>query len=284
MLQLGRFLLHAAHALLHRRRPAGTAPPGEGDPGLAVPAFGSSRRFPPGPAALHGGGGQRQPPPAAAAHLSASGHFSPRQARLPAAASRVIVSVAGGETQGCSRRAAARLAEAAAAPPGCHTAGSELPPREGAGSSPGAAAAAALLAGLGPEGSAPRPWLLPAGAKSRVLPPARGCSEERGAREKPIPLRGRRCDRCPLRWCGMRLAGDQWRCGAGQVVGRPVIDPGIHPPKLLRRFYCPRFRLSATRGLFSNPGPLLTSTLLSPGDRGCRILEGRGTSCLGNGK
>lgn len=191
MLQLRRFLLHAAHALLHRRRPAGTAPPGEGRPGTrrspaALPPPAAPRSLPPGPGAPRGAGGQRQAPPAAPAHLSASGHFSPRQARIPPAASRVIVSLAGGETHGCSRRAAAGLAEAAAAPPGCHTAGSALPPREGAGSLPGAAsqaaAAAALLASPGPGGRkrphkkkrcAPRPWLLPAGAKSRALPSTR---------------------------------------------------------------------------------------------------------------
>lgn len=97
VLQLRRFLLHAAHALLHRRRPAGAAPPGEGDRGAAVPtgraapAGSSEGRLPPGPgpgpgpcrACRWGSGWQRLPPTAASAHLSGAGHSSPRQARIP---------------------------------------------------------------------------------------------------------------------------------------------------------------------------------------------------------
>lgn len=169
---------------------AGWGGTGTRRPPAALPPPAAPGRLPPGSGALRGGDGQRQPRPAAPAHLSASGHFSPRQARIPPAASRVIVSLAGGETHGCSRRAAAGLAEAAAAPPGCHTAGSALPPREGpapAGGCSQAAAAAAVPASPGPGGrkrprsgerSAPHPWLLPAGAKSCVSPSTWGCRED----------------------------------------------------------------------------------------------------------
>lgn len=178
------------------------------------------------------------------------------------------MSLAGGETHGCSRRAAAGLAEAAAAPPGCHTAGSALPPREGAGSPPGAAsqaaAAAARPASPGPGGgkrprtgerSAPRPWLFPVGAKSRVLPSARGCSEEADptAREEMRPLPAQVVRAAPWQRSLEMQRGAGSRKGAG--------DLGFQPQKLLLPSCCSHFRLSTTQGLFSNPDPLLTSTL-----------------------
>lgn len=47
--------------------------------------------------------------------------------------------------------------------------------------------------------------------------------------------------------------------GAGSRKGDG--DLGFHPQKLLLPSCYPHFRLPATQGLFSNPGPQLTSTL-----------------------
>lgn len=47
--------------------------------------------------------------------------------------------------------------------------------------------------------------------------------------------------------------------GAGSRKG--ASDQGFRPQKLLLPSCCSHFCLSATQGLFSDPGPLLTSTL-----------------------
>lgn len=173
VLQLRRFLLHAAHTLLHA---AGLRAPHRrvrGDRGPAArPRWQLSEPPPARPPRLQSSsprvGGQRQPAPAASAHLSGAGHFSPRQARIPPTASRVIVSQAGGETHGCSRSQARR--------------GSSVPPRLSHG----------RVGAASPRGKGPAPRReLPA----KQLPPARLPAGPAAVRTTPpllsLPASGR---------------------------------------------------------------------------------------------
>lgn len=282
MLQLRRFLLHAAHALFHRRRPAGTAPPVSGERGLAGPAGSSGAPARP----RSSWRGWR----AATATSRRSGSPERLGSLFPSAASdpsrRFPCYCVTGRRRNTwlqpPRRSRARR-------------GSSGPPRL----SHGRVGAAPAARGR-----------LPAGAASQALlplspPPAPAREAESGGarRSAALPARGSfpRCkvpspphsdsddsfSECrqdallggalssgeadPSARAGMRLLPAQvaraapWRCslemqrGAGSRKGAG--DLRFHPQKLLLPSCCLHFRLSAAQGLFSNPGPLLTSTL-----------------------
>lgn len=163
MLQLGRFLLHAAHALLHRRRlraqrrelrGAGSDPPAA----AAAAAAPIPLSWPGAPAAS-----PRR------AHLEETerrfGSLPPPPPPTPSKtrpASRVIVSRAGRETHGCGRRGTARR-------------GSSGPPRLSHGrESPAAPGTGAALRGscAAPHAPAMGCAELPPAALSRPLPPS----------------------------------------------------------------------------------------------------------------